>query len=410
MLKVAKVGATVVKGNSMLSSYYGCTAAEGAPEGGFVSKVEPNSAFSSAVPPIKANSFITKVGDIGLDRFAMGTNADYIQDPVSFRDLLFMGHEMTEQKTVTTCSCGTETTHTVDMTWKLAYEGPVEDDQQANLVEHKYLTFGNVTMQALTKTLAHHLILAQGQLDLIPYVMPENEKGVVIVTDVGHSDTGYGGKKLLSVGSVVSEINGKEIQSMSDVEEALTPTCSSQCGAAAGAASAGTDTNCERVFTMKTADGHMHAFDFMAEMHRMAGGTTTGTIAPMLQSAMDTFGITVSTTLLQKEATARLMTADEMEGGVEVLPIEYRNVYRGGMTAAKALDHFLGVADSGYTEEAREEGPARPSSFMQMGPGGVAPFSLMQLGRNKAHPSSFMQMGPKSLEPISLMQLHPNRK
>merc|ERR1719473_1463724 len=102
MLKVPPLGATVVKGNSMLYSHVGCPENVGA----YISKVDNRSAFATATPPIEENSFITHVGGIALDRFGMGVNPAYLQDTVHYHDLIFMAHDMGQPTTVTTCKCG----------------------------------------------------------------------------------------------------------------------------------------------------------------------------------------------------------------------------------------------------------------------------------------------------------------
>lgn len=402
MLKVPPLGATAVKGNDKLYSHYNCAPGDGA----FLSKVDKRGAFHAADPPITENSFITKVGDITLDSYGEGKNENYIQDLVKFGDLIFMGHDMATPTKVTTCKCGNIQEHLVSHEWDATkYETPITDDQQPNLVTHPFLTFGNVTLQVLTKTIAHHLILAQGQLDLIPYIVPENEKSAVIVTDVGHSDLGIGGKKTLQVGSVVKEINGHKIENMTDVENAFVPSGTGSCGTGSSSRTSSSENS---VWILKTADGHMHSFDYMAEMRRMAGTAGVHSMSPILKEAMNAANIQVSSASVLQTAD-KPAVPDTVEAGVEVLPIEYRNVYRGGMTTSRALDQFLGTVGYSGVEET-EEGPAKPSSFVQMGPGGITPQSLMQLGRKKAHPSSFVEMGPNSMEPLSLIQLHRNRK
>jgi hypothetical protein len=160
--KIPPTGATAVKGTDALYSYYGCE--EGA--GALLTKIDKRSAFAKASPPVGENSFITKVGAITLDRFGMGTNPKYIQDKVKFNDLIYMGQDLQKEVKIETCSCGKTEKHTISKAWAADYEGPVLSDEQPNLqaATRPYLTFGNITMQALTKTLAHHLILQQGEL------------------------------------------------------------------------------------------------------------------------------------------------------------------------------------------------------------------------------------------------------
>jgi S1-C subfamily serine protease len=426
-MHIPSTGATVVKGTDILYNYYGCE------EGALLSKVSERSSFAHADPPIKENSFITKVGDTKLDRFGMGTNSDYIQDKVKFNDLMYMTENLDEPTEVETCHCGKVETHTVSHQWKDEYEGPVKADDQANLVERDYVRFANITMQPLTKSLAHHLILQQGELQLIPYIMEENkEEEAVIITDVGSSELGVGGRKSISVGGVIDEINGKKITKFSDIAEAFRPAChgshSQSCTSSfvedvftttapkTSFLEEEDDTNCNRVWTMKTKDGKFVATDYKAELTHMTHGDNRFAISDVVKEALTTEGISLPSTLAQQKEETKIVFPKDPT------PIEYRNTFRGGMTVDKALKKVVerGV-QGGVPSSFMEMGPSameplslmqihrnHPSSFIEMGPGGIpgpAAMSLMQLHKNKAHPSSLIEMGPGAMEPESLMQI-----
>jgi S1-C subfamily serine protease len=339
-LHIPSTGATVVKGSETLYNYYGCQ------EGALLSKVSERSSFAHADPPIKENSFITKVGGKKLDRFGMGTNPDYIQDKVTFNDLMYMTEDLDKPTEVETCHCGQIETHTVSHEWKAAYEGPVKSDDQANLVERDYVRFANVTMQPLTKSLAHHLIAQQGELQLIPYIMEDNKEGeAVIITDVGSSELGAGGRKTISVGGVIDEINGKKITKFADVADAFRPPCrgtqsqSCQSSLAQKASFLEEETNCNRVWTMKTKDGKFVATDYKAELKHMTHGDNKFAISDVVKAALKTEGISLPSTLAQQQE-AIVFPKDPT-------PIEYRNVFRGGMTMGKALKEVVERAAQG---------------------------------------------------------------
>lgn len=421
--KIPPTGATAVKGTEALYSYYDC--AEG--EGALLTKIDTRSTFAKANPPVSDNSFITKVGSIALDTFGMGTNPKYIQDKVKFNDLIYMGQDLSTQVHIETCNCGAKQTHTISKSWVKDYEGPVLSDEQPNLeaATRPYLTFGNVTMQALTKTLAHHLILQQGELQLIPYVMGDNNQSVIIVTDVGQTALSMGGKKALSVGSVVEEINGHKVHTMEDVAKAFIPTSKASCSSGAGGALLDADALLEelqhkKTFTIKTKDGKMAAWDYMDELTRMSQGTgICGAMTDIVKKAFSAAGISAGGTLMQEYAKEQTIAPPK------TLPIEDRVIFRGGMTVAKALRDAVGdgrldlehAAPSSFMQmgpgsmpsmaawSLMQLGHAKPSSLAEMGPGGMTPESLMQLHRVHPAASSFMEMGPGGMEPGSLMQL-----
>merc|ERR1719478_1453782 len=239
--------------------------------------------------------------------------------------------------------------------------------------------------------------------------MEENKEGeAVIITDVGSSELGAGGKKSISVGGVIDEINGKKITKFADIADAFRPAChgSKSQSCTSGGSFAETDvftttapktsfleeeddTNCNRVWTMKTKDGKFVATDYKAELKHMTTGDNRFAISDVVKAALQTEGISLPSTLAQQKEEAKIVFPKDPT------PIEYRNTFRGGMTIDKALKKVV--------ERGAQGGLA--SSFMEMGPGGMAPVSLMQLHKNKAHPSSLIEMGPGAMEPESLMQV-----
>merc|ERR1719387_1561026 len=89
-------------------------------------------------------------------------------------------------------------------------------------------------------------------------------------------------------------------------------------------------------------------------------------------------------------------------GKIQVLPIEDRDIFRGGMTAQRSLD--MGIKDP----QRFISGNWGPSSFVEMGPGGFEPSSfmrqpesLMQLGKGRTAPAGQEGMTEESLLQVS---------
>merc|ERR1719353_1397931 len=104
---------------------------------------------------------------------------------------------------------------------------------------------------------------------------------------------------------------------------------------------------------------------------------------------------------------------------IQVLPIEDRDIFRGGMTAQRSLEMVI------KDPQRFISGNWGPSSFVEMGPGGFEPASfmrqpesLMQLGTRKGRKtaddvlqafrrqgaSSLLEIGPGGIEPESFVQ------
>merc|ERR1719478_1992874 len=189
--------------------------------------------------------------------------------------------------------------------------------------------------------------------------MEENKEGeAVIITDVGSSELGAGGKKSISVGGVIDEINGKKITKFADIADAFRPAChgSKSQSCTSGGSFAETDvftttapktsfleeeddTNCNRVWTMKTKDGKFVATDYKAELKHMTHGDNKFAISDVVKAALKTEGIILPSTLAQQQE-AIVFPKDPT-------PIEYRNVFRGGMTMGKALKEVVERAAQG---------------------------------------------------------------
>merc|ERR1719487_3051125 len=87
---------------------------------------------------------------------------------------------------------------------------------------------------------------------------------------------------------------------------------------------------------------------------------------------------------------------------IQVLPIEDRDIFRGGMTAERSLEMVI------KDPQRFISGNWGPSSFVEMGPGGFepasfmrSPESLMQLGKGRQGEASAEEMAAESLLQVS---------
>jgi hypothetical protein len=161
---------------------------------------------------------ITSVDGTKIDRFGYGRNTEYLDEKVSFMDLVNFKQDLDQATTVTTCGCennarNTKSDHSVSHEWLSSYETPLLDQPQVALAQHDFVSFAGLAMQPLSTALARELIITRQQLNLIPYAMKSNSKCPIVITkaDLGASSKDNNAPV---VGAVVSHINGVELSSL----------------------------------------------------------------------------------------------------------------------------------------------------------------------------------------------------
>ena len=92
------------------------------------------------------------------------------------------------------------------------------------------------------------------------------------------------------------------------------------------------------------------------------------------------------------------MSREDAELDGDVLPIEYRNVYRGGMTAARDLEYALESPETIWGASSFDHGSVDPAKMSSMSLAEAV--SFLEISQNAEN-----EMGPGSMEPVSLMQV-----
>merc|ERR1719331_2712582 len=161
---------------------------------------------------------ITSVDGTKIDRFGYGRNTEYLDEKVSFMDLVNFKQDLDQATTVTTCGCennvrSKKSDHSVSHEWMSAYETPLLDQPQVALAQHDFVTFAGMAMQPLSTALARELIITRQQLNLIPYAMKTNNKCPIVITkaDLGASSKDNNAPV---VGAVVTHINGVDLNKL----------------------------------------------------------------------------------------------------------------------------------------------------------------------------------------------------
>merc|ERR1719375_1685363 len=202
------------------------------------------------------------------------------------------------------------------------------------------------------------------------------------------------------------------------------------------------DESSVKVWSLKTDNGEYMAIDFYKGLKEVAAKPAS-MVSDVVSAAMKKYGVThadnetVTTTEEQdddkvaqdpdvgggKEDDTRDFSFGEA-GKIQVLPIEDRDIFRGGMTAERSLQMVI------KDPQRFISGNWGPSSFVEMGPGGFEPTafmrepeSLMQLGRGRTEsrarsagsdvlqalrpqgPSSLLEIGPGGMAPESFVQM-----
>jgi len=95
---------------------------------------------------------------------------------------------------------------------------------------------------------------------------------------------------------------------------------------------------------------------------------------------------------------SELMSREDAGLDGNVLPIEYRNVYRGGMTAARDLEYALESPQTIWGASSFDHGSVDPAKMSSMSLAEAV--SFLEISQNAEN-----EMGPGSMEPVSLMQV-----
>jgi len=490
---IAASTSNFVPGDPMLYKVAGCRDSGGV----YLSDLGARTTLAHADPPVKAGMVITEIDGIPLDRYGMARNEEYIDDMVSFVDLISFKDDLSDTSTVSTCSCTGNTDHKVTHLWNSAFEGPLVDDSQASLMKKDFVYFSGLAMQPLSTQLARQLILGEQKMNIIQYAMKENTVCPIIITA---SEIKKHEENLPKVGSIVSEINGFRLDKVDPKDfgietEGLSPcklamarlravfpeTESGRCMNTAkfspgesstsqskdeDAADDDDDTDEKKLFhnkekretsafsfleeeegshgmkvwSLKTETGEYMALDFNKALREVAQKPES-MIADVVASAMRKHGIShadnSTDALASEEKEVDDKGAEDPDVGgnkddahdfalrqsileskkIQVLPIEDRDIFRGGMTAQRSLEMVI------KDPQRFISGNWGPSSFVEMGPGGMAPpfmggaESLMQLGKGRSTsgesvlqalrqqgPSSLIEIGPGGMAPESFVQ------
>jgi len=215
-----------IPGNEILYKASGCDDSEGV----FVTDVGERTSFAKADPPLKGGMLITSVDGTKIDRFGYGRNTEYLDEKVSFMDLVNFKQDLDQATSVTTCGCqnnvrSTKQEHSVSHEWMSAYETPLLDQPQVALANHDFVSFAGLAMQPLSTALARELIITRQQLNLIPYAMKGNKKCPIVITKADLSASSKDNNAPV-VGAVVTHINGVDLSSL---ELAANATEEHQC-------------------------------------------------------------------------------------------------------------------------------------------------------------------------------------
>jgi S1-C subfamily serine protease len=447
---IAASTSNFVPGDAMLYKVAGCRDTGGV----YLSDLGMRTTLAHADPPVKAGMVITEIDGIPLDRYGMARNEDYIDDMVSFVDLISFKDDLSDTSTVSTCSCHGNTEHKVTHLWDMNFEGPLVDDSQASLMRKDFVYFSGLAMQPLSTQMARQLILGEQKMNIIQYAMKENTVCPIIITA---SEIKKHEENLPKVGSIVTEINGFKLDKVDLADfgikaEGLTPcklamarlkavfkeTESGRCMNAADFSGEATHKESAedeekssfleggkasdlKVWSLKTENGEYIAVDFFKGLKEVAA-KPAAMVAEVVAEAMKEHGITHSdneTATSTEEQDDDKVAQDPDTGGgfkdardfsfgesaqrkIQVLPIEDRDIFRGGMTAERSLEMVI------QNPQRFISGNWGPSSFVEMGPGGFEPTSfmrqpesLMQLGRGRSAPSVKDGMAEESLLQVS---------
>lgn len=346
----------------------------GCPEqGAYITNVSPRSALAKT--DITEGMVITSIDGISLDRFGYGSNPQFLDEKASFMDMFNFKPDLTKDSVVTVCSCGKTFDATVSHMWRSSYDHVLMDDTQQNLVKRDFIYFGGIGIQPLSMALASGLI-NQNMLRLVPYAMSTNTECPMVVTY-----TSERGDNTPTVGSIVQEINGHKLHKHTTCKKAfqaaemLFPLVQTPNSCLA---ESGVDT-ATKMWSLKTTDGEWVGVDYQAALTEMASKPRKY-LAPVVQSEIEKANIKLpedhtDTDMTEADQVQEEEMATDPDKGA--LAIEDRDFYRGGMSATKALQMLVEPEPLSISMSARLR-----SSFLEIGPGGMSPSSLIQMKKH----------------------------
>ncbi|CAE7778646.1 egl-4 [Symbiodinium pilosum] len=184
----------------------------------------PFSLFRWAHPPIQTGSFLVKVDDTELDTFGMGKRFDFMQQYVSFKDLLTFREHLDDVVTVTTCNDGKSMQHSLSLKWNSSrFEGGVRYLYEPNFDEtaKDYEWFAGVTMVQLTLNHVDAWISMLGGETLGRFYLEENTlQPRVAITSCA---SGFSCEEIVGTGMIVESINGCPVSTLADIRRCFVP-------------------------------------------------------------------------------------------------------------------------------------------------------------------------------------------
>lgn len=217
-LRIAPVGVVYTQATQAHLRRSGCKS--GVPLDRFM----PFSLFRWAHPPIKPGSFLVKVDETELDTFGMGKRFDYMQQYVSFKDLLTFREHLDDVVTVTTCTNGIAAEHRLSLKWNSSrFEGGVRYLYEPNFDEtaKDYEWFSGLTMVQLTLNHIDAWIAQLGGETLGRFYLEENT--LLPRVAITSCASGFSCEEIVGTGMIVESINGCPVSTLADIRRCFIP-------------------------------------------------------------------------------------------------------------------------------------------------------------------------------------------
>ncbi|CAK9087225.1 unnamed protein product [Durusdinium trenchii] len=184
----------------------------------------PFSLFRWAEPPIPPGSFLLTVDETELDTFGMGKRFDFMQQYVSFKDLLTFRSHLDREVSVTTCMDGEKKQHRLSLKWNTSrFEGGIRYLYEPNFDQtaKDYEWFAGVTLVQLTLNHIDAWIGMMGGETLGRFYLEENTKEPrVAITSCA---SGFSCEEIVSTGMIVESLNGCPVTTLAEIRKCFEP-------------------------------------------------------------------------------------------------------------------------------------------------------------------------------------------
>lgn len=213
-VRIPSVDLRTTRGGEALRALTNCT------NGIFVSTVPRTSVFTAAEPTLPEQFFLESVDSNAIDAYGQGRVPGYVEERVSFDEMLTLREDLTGNATVKICAGGRTSEHSLPLHWQRHFDGEVPLIYEVAFAPLDYELFAGIGFMELTLNHVESLVEA-GIPTLARFVLPDFQESKHLF--VSYVAPGCDDYDTLSKGMIVAKVNGQTVSSLDDFRSAFMP-------------------------------------------------------------------------------------------------------------------------------------------------------------------------------------------